>query len=60
MFSPTGGLFEGSDPRSVNTSLARTRGAETQEGEDFLYHMPPCKCSRPLLSGKLDGWKESG
>ena len=26
MFSPTGGLFEGSDPRSVNMSLARTRG----------------------------------
>ena len=58
MFSPTGGLFEGSDPRSVNMSQASR--AETQEGEDFLCHMPPCKCSRPSLSGKLDGWKESG
>lgn len=40
--------------------MSQASRAETQEGEDFLCHMPPCKCSRPSLSGKLDGWKESG
>ena len=57
MFSPTGGLFGGSDPRSVNMSLARTRGLRPRRRKTFFA---TCLLVSALVLHCVGNWMDGG